>query len=421
MVHVPQKYSEDPLSAVAVAIALALHAAVAILFHRGYLHAEQQRIILQEFAWHFRILLSISAFLSLLLRLLHKNVLLLLIFKIGLFFLIAYPLGLAAGISLMLLLTVLIEIYAYLPVKTAFLYSVLCLGIAGTLGKPGSAFNYPRSSAEVEEILTVGVTALNFTLVLLLYKHTAGSLFTANRKTGHLNSVITQLSDANLDFQRYVHSVEYSAVQSERRRISSEIHDTVGYSLTNILMTLEAATDLLERDSLRAREALERSINEAQTCLEETRRSMQELRSKEQKEAVGLQTLAHLVRSFSEATGMKVQMEYGNAPNSFGSRLDLVLFRIIQEGLTNAFRHGQADTVRIAVWIKEKLLTVSILDNGRGTSQIVEGIGISGMRERVENIGGKISFRNYPDGFNIRAELPLTEENNGQDTRSSRG
>ncbi|WP_321992216.1 sensor histidine kinase [Marispirochaeta aestuarii] len=421
MVHGIKSYSEDPLRSAALAISLLLHASTALLFHYAYLDPGQQHLILQEFAWHFRILLALSAALSVLLRFFRKNASLLLIFKIGLFFLITYPLGLEVGLFLALLLTVLTEIFAYLPAKTAVLYCALCLGTAGTLGKPGSAFNYPRDSAEIQELITVGLTSLLCSFLLLIYRQTRIKLSTEKHKTGHLNSVISQLSDANLDFQRYVHSVEYSAVQSERRRISSEIHDTVGYSLTNILMTLEAVSDLIDRDSRRAHEALERSIREAQNCLEETRRSMQELRSKEQNEAVGLQALAHLVRSFSEATGIRVKMEFGNAPNSFGSRIDLVLFRIIQEGLTNAFRHGQADTVRIALWIENSELLVSILDNGRGTSQIVDGIGISGMRERVENIKGTISFKNYPDGFSVKAVLPLTEDDNGQNTGSPRG
>ncbi|MDY7027225.1 MAG: sensor histidine kinase, partial [Spirochaetota bacterium] len=95
------------------------------------------------------------------------------------------------------------------------------------------------------------------------------------------------------------------------------------------------------------------------------------------------------------------------------SGLDLILFRIIQEGLTNSFRHGQADMVRITLWIENRCLFLTILDNGRSTFKIVEGIGISGMRERVEQIGGTISFHNYPDGFKVRTVLPLTENSDG--------
>lgn len=410
----PGHFSNDPLPTVTAPISLLLHAAAAIQFHRGYLLSTQDWI-LQEFSWHFRILLVISAALSPALTAMRSNPRLLLAFRIGLFFLIAYPFGLEFGIVLILFLATLTEIVAYLPLKPALVYTGVSMLIAASLSTPGSAFNLPRQGTEFNEMLTIGIVTVLYTSALLLYKRAVGMLLTANRRTRHLNSVISQLSDANLDFQRYVHSVEYSATRTERRRISSEIHDTVGYSLTNILMTLEAVTDLMENDLPRAAEALNRSILEAQTCLEETRRSMQELRSKELKETIGLQAIAHLAHSFSEATGMKVQIDYGNAPNSFGGRLDLVLFRIIQEGLTNSFRHGQADLVRITLWIEDQQLFVTILDNGQSTSKIVEGIGISGMRERVEHIGGTINFHNYPDGFKVRTVLPLREEPDEKD------
>jgi signal transduction histidine kinase len=407
-----RRYSNDPLAVLAMPVSLLLHIAAAVQYHRGYVLSGQEWI-LQEFFWHFQILLIISAVLSLLLVVLPKSVLLLLTFKAGLFYLLAYPFGLEFGVVLVLLLALLTEIVAFLSIKPAIVYLFFTLCIAASLSTSGSVFNLPRRSADFNLALTFAIVVLLYLTTLLLYKRATGMLLTANRKTSHLNSVISQLSDANLDFQRYVHSVEYSAVRSERRRISSEIHDTVGYSLTNILMTLEAVTDLIGKDIGRARDALDRSITEAQTCLEETRRSMQELRSKELKEAVGLQAIAHLARSFSEATGMKVQIEYGNAPNSFGRGLDLILFRIIQEGLTNSFRHGQADMVRITLWIEKGYLFLTILDNGQSTSKIVEGIGISGMRERVEQIGGTISFHNYTDGFKVRTVLPLTDDADG--------
>lgn len=407
-----RRYSNDPLAVLAMPVSLLLHAAAAVQYHRGYALSGQEWI-LQEFSWHFQILLIISAVMSLLLVVLPNSALLLLTFKAGLFYLLAYPFGLEFGVVLVLLMAVLTEIVAFLSIKSAIVFLFCILFIAASLSTPGSVFNIPRHGTGFSRALTIAIVAILYSTALLLYKRATGMLLTANRKTSHLNSVISQLSDANLDFQRYVHSVEYSAVRSERRRISSEIHDTVGYSLTNILMTLEAVTDLIGKDTRRAREALDRSITEAQTCLKETRRSMQELRSKELKEAVGLQAIAHLVRSFSEATGMKVQIDYGNAPNSFGSGLDLVLFRIIQEGLTNSFRHGQADMVRITLWIENGCLFLTIMDNGRSTSKIVEGIGISGMRERVEQIGGTISFHNYPDGFKVRTVLPLTENSDG--------
>ena len=158
MSHAVKPHAENSLHALAVVISLVLHAAAAVLFHHAKLHPSLPNLMLQEFAWHFRILLGISASLSLLLRVFHKKASLLLIFKIGLFFLITYPLGLELGIFLLLLITLLTEIFAYLPEKRALVYCIISLAVAGALGKPGSAFHYPRYGAGLEELITVGVT-----------------------------------------------------------------------------------------------------------------------------------------------------------------------------------------------------------------------------------------------------------------------
>lgn len=413
----PSRRTQDPLTAGSLPLVIALHIAALLLFNMNSESGEAPWM-LHAFEWHFQILISLSAVLSLLLFFLPGSIYTLLLFRLGFYFLIAYPLGLTHSIVMIILATAVFEITIYLPLKKALWYLAGLVLISAALASAGSAFYLPREAARGEDIFIFSVVIFFLSASLLAYKSIVLRLREAEENISHLKSVISQLSHANLDFQRYVHSVEYSTVNSERRRISSEIHDTVGYSLTNILMTLEAANALIEKDQKRAQQALTRAITEAQDCLEETRRSMREMRSNELKEAVGLQAIAHLVRSFSEATGMEIRVEYGNAPDSFGRKIDLVLFRIIQEGLTNSFRHGMAGLVRITLWIEESNLSVTILDDGHGTPQIVEGLGISGMRERIATVGGNVEFSNQLDGFKVKVCLPLPEGMYEQNTSS---
>ncbi|MFO7731814.1 MAG: sensor histidine kinase [Spirochaetia bacterium] len=409
--------NRDPLSPLVLPIVLLLQFSILGLFQISSAAAEQA-VVLQAFEWHFHILMSLSAALSLLLFLIPDHALLLLVFRLSLYFLIAYPLGLSSSIVIIIMITTIFEICFYLPVKQALWYIAAVFLISTALADSGSAFYFPRAASSLSDILFFMLLAFFSSLLLLTYKSVIYRLHKAENDIDHLKSVISQLSNANLDFQRYAHSVEYSTVNSERHRISSEIHDTVGYSLTNILMTIEAANALIDKDRSRAHSALTRAISEAQNCLEETRHSMHKIRANELKEAAGLQAIAHLARSFSEATGMEVRVEYGNAPESFGSELDLVLFRIIQEGLTNSFRHGMASLVRISLWMNAGQLKATILDNGRSTSKIIEGLGISGMRERIENVGGTVEFNNQQEGFIIRVNLPLPKELYEQDKSS---
>jgi signal transduction histidine kinase len=99
----------------------------------------------------------------------------------------------------------------------------------------------------------------------------------------------------------------------------------------------------------------------------------------------------------------------GNLPWSYGRKLDGVLFRIVQEGLTNAFRHGKATRVRINLWQTEGEILLSILDNGRGIvpgTDVTDGIGLAGMRERLSEYGGEIRLGPVEDGFELAATIP---------------
>jgi signal transduction histidine kinase len=84
------------------------------------------------------------------------------------------------------------------------------------------------------------------------------------------------------------------------------------------------------------------------------------------------------------------------------------LYRSLQEGLTNAFRHGKADRVLVHLQQAGDMIILNITDNGRGSgsSGISEGVGLAGMRERVESMGGTIHFRNLSGGFKLTVELP---------------
>ncbi|WP_020612850.1 sensor histidine kinase [Sediminispirochaeta bajacaliforniensis] len=398
-----------PFFRAAVAILILLLYLIAFLLFISRKPLPEDYQLIRRYGWHFRLLLVAAAANSMLLFFSTGRDLLTM-FRIALFFLIAYPLGLGDEISVLMLFSLLTEIALYHPFRNAVIYMLLSLLVALGLGRAGSAFYLTRAATPMQSRLFIGIIAFLYASALLTARWAISTESSLVGKVRHLNSVIDRLSEANLDFQRYVHSVEYSAVNSERRRLSREIHDSVGYSLTNILMTLEAAKDLMESNGVKARDALDRSISEARSCLEETRRTMRRIRSEELRETVGLQAIAHLTRSFSEGTGMHISVEYGNAPESLGAKLDLVLFRIVQEGLTNAFRHGMASQVRITLWVEEGVLLVTVSDNGKGSEEVVDGLGLSGMRERVKGVGGSVDFRSGPDGFRVQSMLPLDQK-----------
>jgi transposase len=100
------------------------------------------------------------------------------------------------------------------------------------------------------------------------------------------------------------------------------------------------------------------------------------------------QARAALARTFQMAAGVEVLFESGNVTGPARTDVSLTVTSMIQEGMTNALRHGKAKRVRILLWIDKETLIVILLDNGCGVVELVEGIGLAGMRESMEAVSG---------------------------------
>lgn len=228
-----------------------------------------------------------------------------------------------------------------------------------------------------------------------------------SEELARIDRTVRALTEANLDFQELATRVQRETEEQERSRITREIHDIVGYTLTNIQMMMEAATDLVSRDSASLGELLVKSRDQAQRGLLETRRVMRNLRSVQEVRASGLGRVAEVARIFERATRVRVKLAFGNAPESFGTRIDEVVYRTVQESLTNALRHGNATEIGVSFWVMEGALRLAIADNGAGSKEIVPGIGLSGMRERIAHVGGTLKAENTVFGFLVFSEIPL--------------
>jgi len=362
----------------------------------------------ESFGWQFAILMMLSLVLSVVLYFSRTIGFLILCGKLVLYLLICYPMGAYLWIELSLLLAYLVEAGVYLSDYLNTIMMVLALVLSGTLHTAHSAFYQAVPAASPHDRITVMCIALVFGVLVSGISYYFRKFAHREKRIHHLDSVISQISNVNLSFQHYLHSVEYEVINSERKRLSREIHDTVGYSLTNILMTLEAASSIVGDDSGKTGKLIKHSIVEARDCLEQTRASMRALRNKDLQRLSGNRAIAHLIHSFEDATGIAISIEYGNVFSSFDPETDRVVFRFVQESLTNAFRHGMCSKIQIRFWINdENILLIGIRDNGVGAMDIVEGIGLKGMRERIESIQGRLTYHSSGDGFELRAHIPL--------------
>jgi signal transduction histidine kinase len=236
-----------------------------------------------------------------------------------------------------------------------------------------------------------------------------------------LNQTVSQLSRSNVLLQDAAFRAEEQSRAMERLRVAREIHDTVGYSMTNLIMMMEAATDLVFDEPEELQRMMQAARDQAKSGLEETRRALRELREYEEPALKGLKAIDKLVSTYDHVNWVDVEVEYGNAPMTFGEEVDSVLFHFVQEGLTNALRHGKATKIRITFWQMETYLRVVVRDNGIGAQSISEGIGLSGMRERIRRLNGDVEAKNVDDGFQVLLIIPFGREKNGEDSRALSG
>ncbi len=273
----------------------------------------------------------------------------------------------------------------------------------------GQAFGSASGSSVLLLGKTVPLALFAFSAVLagslmVLYRE---QLVDSRRRAGELEAAVTNLSAANREFQAYSQGLESKSASAERSRITRELHDTVGYALTNVIVMMDAGKVMAASGGSGLGQLLEDARTHAEDALQETREILYRLRSLREVPLEGLRAIAQLVRSFGEATGVRTRLNYGNVPFSFGRDIDAAVFRLVQEGLTNAFRHGRATEVTVSLWQHEAEISLAVRDNGQGAADLTDGIGLAGMKERLAPLGGSLQAANVEGGFELRAAIPF--------------
>ena len=152
--------------------------------------------------------------------------------------------------------------------------------------------------------------------------------------------------------------------------------------------------------------------------LQDVRREVSMLRDESAVRCVGMSRWRRLCEVFAVSTGVRVSVKLTSDLEVVTEEISETIYRIIQESLTNAYRHGGADHVDVSgTWKRsDGLLLVRISDNGRGASEVVPGNGLSGMRERLEALNGTLAWMTRPGrGFDLGVEIPWRGVANGQD------
>jgi signal transduction histidine kinase len=220
------------------------------------------------------------------------------------------------------------------------------------------------------------------------------------------------LERAHRQLQESAASQQQVAVVEERQRLAREIHDSVAHGLTALVVQTQAARRLLARDPEKAAETIARCEEMAREALQETRRAVRALHPSGLEQVTDLEALQRLARDYGIATGMEIEVRADEGALALPPdhhRLEQ-LYRIFQEALTNAHRHGGATVVTARLSATPAELTFSVTNNGTPPANMDPGVGLKSMAERARSIGGSITFAPGPVGLAIHITVPLTQE-----------
>ena len=218
-----------------------------------------------------------------------------------------------------------------------------------------------------------------------------------------------KLEEANQRLRAYAIEVEQMAETRERNRLAREIHDTLGHALTGIaagldacIMTLEIAPEVTKQQLNKIRDAAKKGITDV-------RRSVKKLRPDDLERLPFQQALMEMTRNYSESSGMEITFDIFSWSDNLRQDQEDVIYRVLQESITNAKRHGHATKVKITIGGNEKYLLIVIADNGEGCDEVKQGFGLKHMRERLELLHGTIHYWS-DEGFIVEAMIPRNRE-----------
>ena len=222
-----------------------------------------------------------------------------------------------------------------------------------------------------------------------------------------LNESHVALQTAHDRLQDYAEQVEQLTAIRERNEIAREIHDTVGHKMTALVVQLQVAREMAERDPVRTKNVLAVCEQLTRDSLNEIRVSVRTLKE-DQYKASFQEALQGLLREFSSLTQMETRLDMNGDSTSIPASLKPTIKRIVQEGLTNAKKHGNANECIVEIRMDANEIHVAIKDDGKGEKNITPNFGLITMKERVEEHEGSFAIRSVEgEGFEIAISFPL--------------
>lgn len=222
----------------------------------------------------------------------------------------------------------------------------------------------------------------------------------------YISKKLMMISIVNKKLQKYAVVTEKIGENNERKRLAREIHDTVGHALAGVAAGIDACIVMIDSNPEATKSQLKVISKVVRQGMVDVRKSLNKLRPGALEKQGFKEAIEKMIEDFGSLSEVNIKLDYRLKNLDLENTTEDILFRIIQESMTNSVRHGGASLIRISLYMQDDNLCLYIKDNGIGCSEISYGFGLKQMKERVAIINGKVKF-DGSDGFAVMVKIPI--------------
>ena len=248
--------------------------------------------------------------------------------------------------------------------------------------------------------LLEGFNIILFIIFMIIY------ILKQIQENEYISKKLSMVAMINKKMQKYVIVTEKFGEKNERKRLARELHDTIGHALAGMAVGVDACFTMIDKNPEFAKAQLKVISKAIRKGMKDVRNSLNKMRPDFLQQYRLKEAIEKMKEEISNVTDLKINLNYQIDETGFDTKIEDILFRVIQESITNSIRHGLATVVDINIYKENNLLCLKIKDNGKGCKAINYGFGLKQMVERVSQIRGDINFYSE-NGFTTEIKIPL--------------
>ena len=259
------------------------------------------------------------------------------------------------------------------------------------------------------------ISTVNQVLVLLFFILAIQEEIIENKITLNKNDILEKTTKEleTLNYQLIENSEKNQEISKlkERNRMAGEIHDTIGHYVTSITMGLDASLEIFDQNPEETKKLLLRLAELSRTSLLDIRMSVNELKQESLEQYSLEQIILNLIENIKGYTAVKFHTNINTGGKILNCEQKTLVMRIVQESITNCIKYSKAQNLWIHLEIIKSRLYLQIKDDGEGCKELIKGIGLQSMEDRVEKNKGNILFHTESgQGFTVRCDFDLKGE-----------